>query len=85
MEETVLQFGGGQFLRAFVDLFIDQANAAGQNVGKVVVVQSTESPRADLFNKQCGQYHVWVRGLASGNEVDEVLEAGAVSRALVAG
>jgi tagaturonate reductase len=84
MQETVLQFGGGQFLRAFVDLFIDQANAAGDDVGKIVVVQSTESPRADLFNTQQGHYHVLVRGLVSGCEVDEVLEAGSVSRALVA-
>jgi len=84
MQETVLQFGGGQFLRAFVDLFIDQANAAGHDVGKIVVVQSTESPRAGLFNTQHGHYHVLVRGLVSGSEVDDILEAGSVSRALVA-
>ncbi len=84
MDETILQFGGGQFLRAFVDLFVDQANATGQAVGQVVVVQSSESPRADFFNRQQGRYHVLVRGLIDGRKVDEVLVAGSVSRALVA-
>jgi tagaturonate reductase len=84
VDETILQFGGGQFLRAFVDLFVAQANAAGQAVGRVVVVQSSESPRAGFFNRQQGRYHVLVRGLVDGRKVDEVLKAGSVSRALVA-
>ena len=41
LPETILQFGAGNFLRAFADLFIHQANEAGQAVGRVVVVQST--------------------------------------------
>ncbi|HZU38459.1 MAG TPA: tagaturonate reductase [Gemmataceae bacterium] len=82
--ETVLQFGSGKFLRAFADLFIHQANAEGQNVGRVVVVQSTGEGRADLLNRQHGRYHVLVRGLAHGQTVDRVEEAASVSRALSA-
>ena len=41
LPETVLQFGSGKFLRGFADLFLHQANENGQNVGRVVVVQST--------------------------------------------
>ena len=44
--ETILQFGAGRFLRAFVDRFVQHANDAGQDVGKVVVVQSTPGARA---------------------------------------
>lgn len=41
MNETVLQFGSGKFLRAFADLFVHHANQQGQNIGKIVIVQST--------------------------------------------
>lgn len=85
MDETVLQFGGGKFLRSFADFFIHEANAAGQAVGQVVVVQSTDSPRAQWLNAQQGKYQVLVRGLIDGGQVDEVREVASISRALVAG
>ena len=84
LPETVLQFGSGKFLRAFADLFIDDANQSGQAVGRVVVVQSTGDNRAGSLNRQDGRYHVLVRGLADGVTVDRVQEVGSVSRALVA-
>jgi len=82
--ETVLQFGAGRFLRAFADLFIHQANAAGQNVGGVVVVQSTGDERAAALNRLGGRYHVVVRGVDSGVVVDRVEVCESISRALVA-
>jgi tagaturonate reductase len=82
LPETVLQFGTGKFLRAFADLFIDQANKAGQAVGRVVVAQSTGDNRASLLNRQGGRYHVLVRGLVDGERVDRVEEAESISRAL---
>src|SRR5262249_36593871 len=82
--ETVLQFGSGRFLRAFADLFIHQANAAGQGVGRVVIVQSTGGDRAGGLNSQGGRYHVVVRGLENGQVVDRVEPCESVSPALVA-
>src|SRR6059058_2905600 len=84
LPETVLQFGAGNFLRAFADLFVHQANQQGQNVGRVVVVQSTGEARANLLNQQGGRYHVVVRGLEEGQVVDRVEEAASISRALFA-
>ena len=84
MIETVLQFGGGKFLRSFADFFIHEANAAGQDVGQVVVVQSTTSLRAGWFNERQGKYKVMVRGLVDGEKVDEVCEIASISRALIA-
>lgn len=84
LPETILQFGGGKFLRAFVDLFVHQANAQEQAVGRVVVVQSTEGERARLLNAQGGRYHVAIRGLEGGQTVDRVEPVESVSRALVA-
>lgn len=84
LPETVLQFGSGKFLRAFADLFIHQANEGGQNVGRVVVVQSTGAGRAELLRRQHGRYHVWVRGLADGRVVDRVEDSASISRAVPA-
>ena len=85
LPETVLQFGSGRFLRAFADLFIHQANARGQGVGRVVIVQSTGGERAGGLNRQGGRYHVVVRGLEGGAVVDRVEPCESISRALVAG
>jgi tagaturonate reductase len=84
LPETVLQFGAGNFLRAFADLFLHQANQQGQDVGRVVVVQSTGDSRANLLNQTGGRYHVVIRGLKYGQVVDRVEECASISRALVA-
>ncbi|MEE2658180.1 MAG: altronate dehydrogenase [Candidatus Latescibacterota bacterium] len=69
--ETILQFGGGNFLRAFVDVFLHDANVEGQEVGLAVVITSTDSPRAQQINASRGAYHVHCRGRLEGVEVDE--------------
>lgn len=84
LPETILQFGSGRFLRAFADLFIHQANAQGQNVGRVVIVQSTGGDRAGSLSGQDGRYHVVIRGIEDGQVVDRVEPVESVSRALSA-
>lgn len=84
LPETILQFGGGRFLRAFADLFVHQANEQGQNVGRIVVVQSTGGERAAALNRQQGRYHVAVRGYEDGAIVDRLETSASISRALVA-
>ena len=83
LPETVLQFGAGRFLRAFVDRFVHQANASGQAVGRVVVVQSTAGSRAETLRGEQG-FHVLVRGIENGESVERVEPVQSVSRALVA-
>ena len=82
LPETVLQFGSGRFLRGFADLFISHANAGGQKVGRVVIVQSTGDARAAGLNQGAGRYHVVVRGIEDGEVVDRVEVCDSVSRAL---
>jgi tagaturonate reductase len=84
LPETILQFGSGKFLRGFADLFIHQANAEGQHVGRIVVVQTTGEGRAHLLKQQGGRYHVLVRGLQGGQVVDRVDESASISRAVAA-
>lgn len=85
LPETILQFGSGRFLRAFADLFVHHGNEQGQNIGKIVVVQSTGDGRAGGLNAQGGRYHVVVRGLENGQVVNRVEECASISRALHAG
>ena len=84
LPETILQFGGGGFLRAFADVFVHEANAGGEAVGRVVVVQSTEGNRAALLNAQSGRYHVVFRGLSEGEKIDRTLAVRSISRAVLA-
>ncbi len=84
VNETILQFGAGRFLRGFIDRFVQHANDSGQNVGKIVIVQTTPGPRADLLNKQPDGYHVLVRGLENGAVVERPEKIRSVSRALLA-
>ena len=49
--ERVLQFGEGNFLRAFVDYFIDMMNENGFNA-KVVLCQPIAPGLADMINEQ---------------------------------
>lgn len=84
MNESILQFGAGNFIRAFADFFVHQANAAGQNVGRVVVVQSTQGERAAWLNAQAGRFHVLVRGLENGQPIEQLYPVESIARALVA-
>lgn len=82
--ESVLQFGAGRFLRAFVDRFIQHAHDSRQDVGSVVVVQSTPGSRAELLSSSGNGFHVVVRGIENGETVDRVESVKSISRALVA-
>jgi tagaturonate reductase len=82
MNETILQFGAGNFLRAFVDVFVQEMNENGQEVGKIVVAQSTDGDRARLLNQSGGTYHVLVRGLEDGEPIERVQKVSSIARAL---
>lgn len=62
----VLQFGEGNFLRAFVDYMIDIANEAGEFDGDVVLVKPIEFGSLDRFHEQECQYTVQLRGIVDG-------------------
>lgn len=71
-EIEFLQLGTGRFLRAFVDRFAQQSRDAGQRIGSIAVVQSTEGTRANSIAAQPDGFHVLVRGFQHGNVVDRV-------------
>ena len=67
----VLQFGGGNFLRAFADWMIDLLNEQANFNGAVQIVQSTTSGNSDLINKQQGLYHVVLNGIKNSSPCQE--------------
>ena len=82
--EKVLQFGEGNFLRAFVDRFFDIANERAGFNGKVVMVQPIDGSYAfaDKINDQDCLYTVYLRGNEGSREVDESRVISACSRCL---
>ena len=59
----VLQFGEGNFLRAFVDYMIDIANEKGDFNGDIVLVKPIEFGSLERFHEQECQYTVQLRGI----------------------
>ncbi len=67
----ILQFGEGNFLRAFADWMIDKMNAEyGYNSG-VAVVQPIAQGMVDMLNKQDNLYHHIFRGLKEGKAISK--------------
>ena len=80
--EKILQFGEGNFLRAFVDYWFDMSNEkAGWN-GKIVLVQPIAPGLAKLINEQEGLYTLYLRGRENGEKVDRKRVISSVSRCL---
>ena len=80
--EKVLQFGEGNFLRAFVNYWFDVSNErAGWN-GKCVLAQPIAQGLAKLINDQEGLYTLYLRGRENGEKVDRKRVISCVSRCL---
>ncbi|KAA6174066.1 mannitol dehydrogenase family protein [Pseudomonas marginalis] len=81
----ILQFGTSRFLQAHVDLFISQALAQGQALGKITVVQTTDNPDSAqrVAALASGEpYPVKIQGLLDGNEINELQWSSSVQQAI---
>ena len=80
--EKVMQFGEGNFLRAFVNYWFDVSNEkAGWN-GKCVLVQPIAQGLTQLINEQEGLYTLYLRGTENGQKVDRKRVISSVSRCI---
>lgn len=70
----ILQFGTGNFLRAFVDWMIQKSNEQGITNHGIAVVQSTtgSSKLVDTWKQQDYMYHVLLEGVKDRAPVKEV-------------
>ena len=85
--ERVLQFGEGNFLRAFVDYFIDMMNEKAGFNSKVVLVQPIANKEGgfklnEVINSQDGLYDLYLRGFQDGKKVNDKRIISCVSRCL---
>ena len=82
----ILQFGTGNFLRAFADVFVDELDRESATaLGPVIAVQSTGHERADAINAAHGRYHVVIQGYQDGALVDETIAVQSIGEALHSG
>ena len=80
--ERIIQFGEGNFLRAFVDWIICNMNEKTDFNSSVVVVQPIGRGRIDVLQSQDCLYHVNLQGLENGRSVNSLTLIDVISRAL---
>lgn len=82
--ERIIQFGEGNFLRAFVDWIIKKMDDKAGFNSSVVVLQplAKYSPLLDVFKKQDCLYHVNLMGLDHGKPVNQLELIDVISRVL---
>ncbi|WP_297422247.1 tagaturonate reductase [Clostridium sp.] len=67
--EKVLQFGEGNFLRAFVDWQIDKMNEEADFNGSVVVVQPQAGGLVHKLNEQDSLFTLYLQGVQNGKAI----------------
>ncbi|MBP5523900.1 MAG: tagaturonate reductase [Bacteroidaceae bacterium] len=80
--ERIIQFGEGNFLRAFVDWIIYNMNQKTDFNSSVVVVQPIDKGMVEWLNGQDCLYHVNLQGRQNGKPVNELTRIDVISRAL---
>ncbi|MCO6476584.1 MAG: hypothetical protein J5I94_08175 [Phaeodactylibacter sp.] len=67
----ILQFGEGNFLRAFVDWIVHRMNKNLDFQAGVAVVQPISQGLIPLLNEQDGLYTLYLKGISEGQVVSE--------------
>jgi len=77
----ILQFGEGNFLRAFVDWMVDILNEKTNFNGAVEIFQPISNGMARALSAQDGLYHVVLKGIQQGNISSETRLITSVAKA----
>lgn len=80
--EKIIQFGEGNFLRAFIEWIIWKTNQKTDFNASVVVVQPIDRGMVDMLNEQDCLYHLNLQGLMNGEPVDSVDLIDVISRGI---
>lgn len=79
--KKVLQYGEGNFLRSFVDLYFETLNREGGEWA-VEIVKPIPFGALDAFARQENRYHVILRGVKDGNAAETVYPVSVVEQAI---
>lgn len=80
--ERIIQFGEGNFLRAFIDWMVHEMNDKADFDSSVVLVQPIERGMVDMINDQDGLYTLILKGLHNGIPVHNTQLIQSVSRGI---
>ena len=85
--ERVVQFGEGNFLRAFVDYWFDLMNERGGFNGKIVVVTPRDQRgrsrnNVEIFNNQDSLYTLYLQGQQDGEKKRQKRVISSISRCM---
>ena len=67
----VVQFGEGNFLRAFVDYTIQKLNKSADFNAGIAVVQPIDKGMIKMLNDQDGLYTLFLKGIQKGEEIQK--------------
>ena len=81
-KERIIQFGEGNFLRAFAEWIVQQMNDRAGFDGSVVIVKPRPGSSMQQLVAQDCLYHVCEQGLRDGHTVDDIQLIDSVSRAI---
>ena len=74
----IAQFGEGNFLRTFVDVYFDNLNKNTNREYEVHIIQPIPFGNLDNFKKQNNRYHIVLRGTVDDKDVEDVYEINSV-------
>ena len=80
--EKIIQFGEGNFLRAFADWIVFNMNEKAGFNSSVAVVQPRATGMVDVLNEQDGLYHLNLQGIDNGREVNSIRLIDVISRGI---
>ncbi len=75
----IVQFGEGNFLRAFADLYLETVRREGTDLS-VDIVKPIPGPLPEGFREAGNRYHVVLRGHAEGADVEDAYDVSVVDR-----
>lgn len=78
----VVQFGEGNFLRTFVDVYFDTLNKNNNGNYEVHIVKPIPFGNLDNFKKQDNKYHIVLRGVENGETVENVYKVDCVKNVI---
>lgn len=69
----VVQFGEGNFLRAFVDYAFDKLNKEVDFNAGIAVVQPLKDGMVNMINDQDGLYTLFMNGIKKGEKIQDIV------------
>ena len=80
--ERIIQFGEGNFLRAFADWIVDRMNKEVDFNSGILVVQPRNSDKVYKLNEQDGLYTLYLNGIKKGQVIREKTVVNSITRGI---